>query len=87
MLAAPQSHIFPYRRQAELPEEHVGLNHLFAAAVVNRKFRQMLLENPEAALQSGYLGERFNLSLEERERLISVRAYSLADLAEKVATS
>ena len=62
-----------------------GLNHLLAAAVVSRQFREMLLQDPEAALERGYLGEKFELSHEERERLTSVRARSLADLVRTIA--
>ena len=58
-----------------------GVGQLFAAAVVNRQFRQLLLENPERALKNGYLGEMFDLSREERERVTSASARSLADLA------
>ena len=87
MLATQQSQLFLPRRQAEPPGDHIGLGHLFAAAVVNRQFREMLLEDPETALQRGYLGQRFNLSREERERLTSIRAQSLADLAKTITTS
>ena len=87
MLATQQSQLFLSRRQAEPSGDHIGLGHLFAAAVVNRQFREMLLDDPEAALQRGYLGQRFNLSREERQRLISVRAQSLADLAKTITTS
>lgn len=61
-----------------------GLGHLFAAAIVNRQFRQTLLEHPELALKSGYLGEAFELSTEELERVTSAEARSLADLAKTV---
>ena len=87
MLATQQSQLFLPRRQAEPPGDHIGLGHLLAAAVVNRQFREMLLEDPETALQRGYLGQRFNLSREERERLTSIRAQSLADLAKTITTS
>jgi len=87
MIAIQQRQLFSSRRQVEPPRERNGLGHLFAAAVVNRQFREMLLENPEAALQRGYLGERFELSREERERLTSVRAQSLADLAKTLTYS
>jgi hypothetical protein len=43
-------------------ESHAGLSGLFAAAVVSKGFCEMLLKDPEAALQQGYLGKRFNLS-------------------------
>jgi len=87
MLATQQSQLFLPRRQVEPPGERNGLSHLFAAAVVNRQFREMLLEDPETALQRGYLGQRFSLSREERQRLTSIRAQSLADLAKTITTS
>lgn len=86
MIAAQYYHLFSPRRIVETSGEHSNLGHLFAAAVVNRQFREMLLEDPEAALQRGYLGERFELSRDERERLTSVRAHSLADLARTIIT-
>ncbi len=85
MIAAQHYHPSFSRRNAE-PREASRIGHLFAAAVVNRQFREMLLEDPETALQRGYLGERFELSRDERERLTSVRAHSLADLAKLIIT-
>lgn len=88
MLAVQQSQLFSTRRQIEHPgSEPNGLGHLFAAAVVNRQFRKMLLEDPETALKRGYLGQSFELSREEHERLISIRARSLADLAKTITAS
>ena len=87
MLAVQQSQLFLSPRQVEPPGERNGLGHLFAAAVVNRQFRKMLLEDPETALQRGYLGQSFELSREEHERLISIRARSLADLAKTITAS
>jgi hypothetical protein len=87
MLATHQRRPILTCRQVELPGDRVGLGYLFAAAVVNRQFREMLLEDPEAALQRGYQGQNFELSQEDHERLISVRAESLADLARTITTS
>ena len=67
-----------------ISKRHNDLNYLFAAAVVSRQFRKMLLEDPESALQRGYLGEQFELSREEHDRIISSRVTSLADLARKI---
>ena len=75
------NHPFSAKSQIQYSDGHDGLNHLLAAAVVSRQFREMLLEDPEAALQKGYLGEQFELSREEREHLTSTHAQSLADLA------
>jgi hypothetical protein len=60
------------------------LSRVFAAAVVNQQFREMLLRDPLDALQKGYMGERFLLSKEEWELIISIRAESLPDLAQQV---
>ena len=84
MMTIPQSQLVAIHRPIEAPPDRAGLGYLFAAAVVNRQFRELLLKNPEAALKLGYLGERFELSREERERLTSVRVQSLAELAQKV---
>jgi hypothetical protein len=64
-----------------------GLSRVFAAAVVNKQFRDMLLHEPSIALQNGYLGETFSLSKEEEDLLISIRANSLPDLAKQITRS
>jgi hypothetical protein len=61
-----------------------GLHRLFAAAIVNNQFRETLLREPEAALASGYLGQPFALSEQERAIIQSVRAKTLTDFAQKV---
>jgi hypothetical protein len=61
-----------------------GMNKLFAAAVVNNQFCQLLLNEPEAALRQGYLGDAFDLTLEEQALIISIRAKSLPELARQV---
>jgi hypothetical protein len=61
-----------------------GISRVFAAAVVNKQFCSMLLQDPQIALQEGYLGELFSLSREERELIISIEAKSLSDLAKQV---
>lgn len=63
---------------------NTGLNKLFAAAVVNNQFCQMLLDQPEIALQQGYFGETFDLSLDEQALIVSIRAKSLPELAQQV---
>lgn len=61
-----------------------GLNRVLAAAVVNRQFCDMLLKNPQEALQKGYLGETFTLTPEENALISSIRANTLSDLAKQV---
>lgn len=61
-----------------------GLIRVFSAAVVNRQFQDMLLQDPAIALARGYLGEKFILTKEEHDLVLSIRAKSLPDLAKQV---
>jgi hypothetical protein len=61
-----------------------GLNRVFAAAVVNRQFCDMLLKDPQEALQKGYLGETFILTPEENALIASIRANTLSELAKQI---
>jgi hypothetical protein len=68
----------------KVPVQRNGLHRLFAAAVVNNQFRETLLREPEAALANGYLGQPFTLSDQEKFIIRTIRAQTLADLAQKV---
>ena len=72
------------RKFTSKPGVSSGVSQVFAAAVVNQQFCDMLLQNPSIALQKGYLGETFPLSKEEQDLIISIRANSLSDLAKQV---
>jgi hypothetical protein len=65
-------------------DNSAGLSRIFAAAVVNQQFCELLLRAPHEALEKGYLGETFAISKEERDLLVSIRAHSLSDLARQV---
>ena len=54
---------------------------ILSAAVINSHFRQMLLNDPVKAISNGYSGEQFNINSEEKVRLSTIRATSLADFA------
>jgi hypothetical protein len=85
-MATPQTYqksVLPLR-VAETSRNLVGLSKLFEAAVVNRQFCQLLLSRPETALQQGYLGNSFDLTLEEQSLIVSIQAKSLPDLAQQV---
>ena len=68
------------RRKADMD----GLNRVFATAIVNRKFCEALLHEPEQALADGYLGQPFSLTDQEKSLITSIRAESLSDLAKQV---
>ena len=61
-----------------------GLHRLFAAAIVSDQFRETLLREPELAIATGYLGQMFALTDQEKTIIKSVRASTLTDLAQKV---
>ena len=58
---------------------------LLAAAVINPEFCHLLLDNPELALKIGFQGENFFFTEEEHDLILSIRADSLADLANQLA--
>lgn len=60
------------------------ISRLLTAAVINSKFCRLLLTDPAKALTVGFNGEIFNLTRGEKERLLSIHAHSLADLAEQL---
>jgi hypothetical protein len=73
--------ITPVKRQMDNLPSYDELNRLLSAAVVSKSFRNMLLNNPEIAVTSGYQGETFNLSPKDRNWLYSIRPATLVDLA------
>jgi hypothetical protein len=60
------------------------LNRLLSAAIVSAGFRNMLITNPETAIDKGYQGEKFNLSPDEYRWLVSVQATDLASFASQM---
>ncbi len=68
------------------PAEYDELNRVLCAAVVSTSFRNMLLANPEIAVSSGYQGEKFNLTDEDRRWLYSTHPTNLVDLAADMVT-
>ncbi|CAG0962893.1 hypothetical protein ANAEL_00734 [Anaerolineales bacterium] len=72
------------RKPSSRPGISSGISRVFAAAVVNRQFCDMLLQDPSIALQKGYLGETFPLSKEEKDLIVSIQANSLSDLAKQI---
>src|SRR5262249_11257570 len=80
-LDVPPVVAFDFRRSMS---NRAGLRRLFAAAIVSDQFRETLLRRPEEALANGYLGQPFLLTDQEKMLIISIRADTLTDLAQKV---
>ena len=60
------------------------INRLLAAAVVSNGFRSLLLGNPQAAVETGFAGESFELSSGSLDFLRSIQAVSLRDFAQQI---
>lgn len=54
---------------------------ILSAAVINSRFRKMLLADPIKAISGGYSGEMFEIGNDEKSRLARIQANSLADFA------
>ena len=63
---------------------HHEISRIITAAVVNRHFRQDLLNNPRRAIENGYGDETFLLEEAQTMRLEKIRADSLEDFATQV---
>ena len=60
------------------------INRLLAAAVVSRKFSALLLSDPAQAIAQGFSGERFNLSAEDYNFVLSVRGSTLQEFSKQL---
>ena len=65
-------------------QDHSELSRLLAAAVVSRKFCEMLLTDPAGAIKNGFAGEHFTLSAEEYKLVLSARGGTLPELAQQL---
>lgn len=71
----------PVYHPTDRSTNHRELSRLLTAAVINMRFRNLLLSSPQKALESGYNGESFRLAAEDKSQIISIQALSLADFA------
>ena len=54
---------------------------IISAAVINERFCNLLLNDPEKAITSGYSGETFEMNSEDKMILSSIRANNLSEFA------
>jgi len=59
---------------------------ILTAAVVNEKFRRLLLTNPCMAIKNGFGGEAFHLGAEETRRIAAIHVSTLAEFARQMNT-
>ena len=75
-----------FEKQINASNKGNELSRLISAAVVNKRFCQLLLSDPSEALATGFNGELFHLAREEQDLILSIRAVSLADFAMQLVT-
>jgi hypothetical protein len=72
---------FPSTKQSPNKSTSSEYSRILSAAVINTKFREMLLSDPVKAISNGYSGEQFDLDREDQNRLATIHATSLAEFA------
>jgi hypothetical protein len=60
------------------------LGRLIHAAIINTRFRQLLLANPMNIIDRGYLGESFHFPSEMKEQIRNVRAGNLEEFSSRM---
>lgn len=60
------------------PNGQGEVSRLLSAALVDERFCQLLLTNPNEAITEGYNGQQFHFSEAQRVRMSSLRANSLS---------
>jgi len=83
MIANYSTMATPYRH-VKSHSQICGISMLLAAAVVNKRFRTLLLTDPQLALSQGYYGETFPLTSRERKLVLSIKAENLSDFARQI---
>lgn len=75
---APATHTPATHSPASLSK---NVNRLVSAAIVNPRFRRLLLTDPVAALAAGYNGEDFQLTSVEYAAVTSLQVSTIRDFA------
>ena len=78
---------WPVQKREKDPQPSCGISRLLSAAVINKRFRELLLTNPDQALAQGYSGEDFLLTYQERKLVLAIRAENLIDFAKKISSN
>ena len=68
------------------PLTSAAISRLMTAAVINKRFRNLLLTRPQEALEAGFQGEDFTLDRAERNLVLTIQAGDLADFALQLST-
>lgn len=66
-----------------IPDDSYAISRLIHAALVDKNFEYLLLNDPLTALTNGYNGESFVMEQDEQAFLSTIRASSLSDFADQ----
>lgn len=64
--------------------EASDLMRLLSVAIISRRFRELLLNDPATALDNGFYEQEFDLTPEERDFVLSMHATNLNEFAIEV---
>ena len=79
-------HDYHHHNESILQKER-EYSKILTAAVVNEKFRKLLLTNPGMAIKNGFGGEAFHLAADEAKRIAAIRVTTLAEFARQMNAS
>jgi len=63
------------------------ISRLLSAAVINKRFRALLLSDPAQALSQGFGGEEFSLDCDQKALILSIRSDNLSDFARQLTST
>lgn len=73
-----------HRHDESILQQEREYSKILTAAVVNEKFRKLLLTNPGMAIKNGFGGEAFHLGADETRRISAIRVSTLAEFARQM---
>jgi hypothetical protein len=79
-----QDPVYPFSPPDPFEPFRMECGRLVHAALISRTFRSMLLADPIKTIETGYYGEKFTFTREEKERIKSIHASTLADFSSQL---
>ncbi len=73
-----------HRHDESVLQKEREYSRILTAAVVNEKFRKLLLTNPGMAIKNGFGGEAFHLGADEANRIAAIQVSTLAEFARQM---
>ncbi|NMC30424.1 MAG: hypothetical protein GYA45_10170 [Pelolinea sp.] len=68
------------------PIKNTEMSRILSAAVINEPFRQLLLDCPQRAIETGFHDEYFQVNAQELAKIEAIHASNLVDFATKISS-